>query len=223
MIYVNGEGFSAASCSASNFEYAAQDPKYFLLSTLPHPKNFDASYAKILSNALHQSLRNDSYIGNSWRKIVREIFQMIEKNKVNYIVISWPDFYRGEVIYNNKVQPFYFNDVDNENTPSDLKKLIFNYFENFKMEEEQKDFIEAVSKLSKYLELNKIYHTFMMSNSTIAESIVTDTDVWLFNPSNNTIKQWAIDNNLLNELQFLTEQGHKELGKIVLTHLTNQL
>lgn len=224
MIYVNGEGFSAASYSAAPFAYAAQDPIYQLKGKSIHPRNFDASYSKFLSNALHQSLRNDAYINSDWRKILRETYQILGTNDVRYLVITWPNFYRGEVLYNNSLTPFVFDDAENTSLPNELRNLIFEFFSKFDLFDEETEFCNATQQLTKDLESKNICHAYMMADKNMHHNIFSDNNYWLFNPNNNTLNQWAVDNNLIsNTNNFLSVQGHKELGKILMTHLTNQL
>ena len=223
MIYVNGEGLSAASYSAAPFAYSAQDPIYQLRGNTIHPKNFDISYSKFLSDALHQSLRNDAYINNNWRKIINETYQILESNDIKYLVITWPNFYRGELLYNNKITSFIFEDAENT-TLLDFKKLIYEFFLTFDLFEEEIAFCNAIKQLTKYLKSKNICHSFMMADKSMHHDIFIDDEHWLLNPNNNNLSKWAVDNKLVGDTNnFLSVQGHKELGKILITHLTNQL
>ena len=98
MIYVNGDGFAAACYAANKYAVANEDIMHFLRGEIPHPVNLSVSFGKVLSNILHQPLRVEANIKSCQAKIFRQTMDAIENSRaIRYVVITWPDFFRGEV------------------------------------------------------------------------------------------------------------------------------
>ena len=89
------------------------------------------------------------------------------------------------------------------------------------LKETQKDFLIKCNELCNLLDNKKIHYSMMMGENKLPSDITFGK--WLWNPKETTVKSWAEDNQLLNEFGFLTENGHKELGKLLIVYLTNQL
>jgi hypothetical protein len=220
MIYVNGDGFAAASYSASNYSWASQDPAYKVKGYSLHPNNHDVSFAKHLNLIFHEDLRNDASEQNNWRKIIRDTLEVIETNDVNYLVITWPNFFKGEITFNDRLISFNFKESDNVDLPIELRNAMHEYFKTFDLKNEQIDFINEVNKLTDRLNERKIKHSFIMGNVLLTNPNLKK-DKWMFDPYTQNIKEWA-RNKFLNNFEYITANGHAELAKLITSHLTNQ-
>lgn len=220
MIYVNGDGFAAASYSATDYSWASQDPTYVLKGFNLHPNNHDVSFARQLSSILHDDLRNDASEQNNWRKVIRDINDFISNKDIDYLVISWPNFFKGEIEFHDRIVSFDFAQSDNKNLNLELRNAMHEHFKTFNLKTEQENFILECNKLSDMLNEKKIKHSFIMGNVIINVPNLK-IDNWLFDPYNQNIKLWAED-KFLNKFNFITPQGHIELAKLLISHLTNQ-
>jgi hypothetical protein len=216
MIYVSGDGFAAASYVCGNYSYSSQDPAFTIKGLSVHPQNLESSFAKFLSNALHQSLRLDAYEYKAHLQILIETVNFINSNTVDYIIITWPNFYRDMVEFNGQVYQFSFQKMNELKYPEDVMNQIRQTAYEFDLHIRQAEFIENLKAVCDLIESKNIKYLFMMSDTCID----IDFGNWLFNPKTQTIKAWAEDNNLLNIFGFLNQIGHKELAKLILKHLT---
>jgi len=219
MIYVNGDGFAAASYSATEYSWASQDPMYILKGYNLHPNNHDVSFAKQLSSIFHDHLQNNASEQNNWRKIIRDTTQAINNNDINYLVVSWPNFFKGEIEFNDRTISFNFNQSDNEQLSFELRNAMHEHFKTFNLKKEEENFIIEINKFSDLLNEKKIKHAFMMGNIVITIPNL-NTNNWILNPYHTNIKKWA-ENKFLNKFDYITSQGHIELAKIITSHLTN--
>ena len=219
MIYVNGDGFAAASYANSTYSWASQDPDLFLNGQTVHPKNMDASFAKMLSNALHQPLRLEAWERNSQHKILRETRDFIEKNQVDWMVITWPGFFRDEMEHEGVSYQFDFNKIDLYDLDPSIKAAMRTKMQSFNLSAAQDRFRTELEDLCSILEARKIRYAMMMSDATLS----IDTGHWAMDPSKTSITKWAAESQNLNGSGFLSEAGQKELAKSLIIYLTSQL
>jgi hypothetical protein len=219
MIYVTGDGFAAASYAASNFSWAGQDETYHLHGTLPHPKNLNVSFANKLSLALHNPIRLEAYELSMYDRVFAQIENVLELNP-KYMVISWPSFFRYVVEVDGTSYSFKSLEIEKSNYPDNIKAAMRAKMGSTKLKETQENFLEKCNKLCNLLETKKVHYSMMMGENKLPFEI---NGRWLWDPKETTVKSWAEDNQLLNQNGFLSENGHKELGKLLIVHLTNQL
>jgi hypothetical protein len=220
MIYVTGDGFAAASYAASPYSWARQDTTYFLHGTLPHPKNLDVSFANRLSLVLHQPIRTEAYELALYDRVFAQIEKTLELD-VQYMVVSWPSFFRYSVEVDGTEYSFKSTEIEKSNYPANIKAAMRAKMGSIKLKETQQSFIEKCNELCNILDSRKIHYSMMMGENKLPLDITFGR--WLLNPKETTVKNWAEDNQFLNDFGFLSEIGHKELGKLLIVHLTNQL
>lgn len=213
MIYVHGDAFAAASYAVSPYTSAIEDPVHYLKGNVPHPKNLEVSFAKFLSNVFHQPLNLAAVNSICHAKIFRETIEAIENtHRIRYVVITWPDFFRGEVWENGKNIQFSFeNRVNFLNTPA-----IDTYIQNFSLHTAHSEFNRMLEELCILMDEREIQYTMLMSNSQVDAKF----GKWTLNPISNNITKWAEPQGLLNSANCLTSKGHIELAKLLIQYLT---
>jgi hypothetical protein len=220
MIYVTGDGFAAASYATCQFSWAGQDETYHLQGTLPHPKNLNVSFTNRLGTALHQPTRLDAWELSSYDRVFTQIENVLDLNP-KYMVISWPSFFRSTVEVDGTIYPFGFLDIEKYDNPDNIKAAMRAKMGSIKTKESYQNFQEKCSNLCNLLESENICYSMIMGENKLPFDITFGR--WLWDPKETTVKIWAEDNQFLNDFGFLSEIGHKELGKLLIVHLTNQL
>ena len=219
MILAAGDGFASASYCACPYSWSSQDTNLVLKGTTPHPKNLDASFAAILSQVLHQPLRLDAWESNTHASIFSTIENAIAQHNINYLVVTWPSFFRGQIETDNGIKCFNFNNFGNNITEQE-RVLIQKYVSNFNLNTAQKDFIQKISILSEVLDQKNIHYAFAMSDAILPNM---PNGRWILDPTRETITSWASTKELLNGAAFLNERGQKEFGRLLISYLTDQL
>ena len=220
MIYVTGDGFAAASYAACPYSWASQDETYHLHGTLPHIKNLNVSFANRLGLALHQPVRTEAYELALYDRVFSQIENVLKLN-VQYMVISWPSFFRSIVEVDGTTYPFRFLDIEKYTHPNNIKAAMRAKMGSIKTKESYQSFQEKCSDLCSLLDSKKIHYSMMMGENKLPFDITFGR--WLWDPEETTVKSWAEDNQFLNDFGFLSDIGHKELGKLLIVHLTKQL
>jgi len=215
MIYVNGDGFAAASFANSSFSWSSQDENQTVRGNLIHPKNLAVSYGKIISLLLHQPYRNEAYQFNSYQKIFKDIYRIVKKENISYVIISWPSAYNGEVLVDGKYYQFTFNQIDKLEYNGEIKKSMYEYMNSFDITNACTVFETELNELCQFLDSNRVKH-LMISNE---KKLPNGNANWLFK---DTLQNWATTENLLNSNGFLTVEGHNSLAKLIFQNLTNQ-
>jgi hypothetical protein len=218
MIYVTGDGFAAASYAACNYSWAGQDETYHLHGTLPHPNNLNVSFANRLGLALHQPVRTEAYELALYDRVFNQIENVL-KLDVQYMVISWPSFFRYAVEVDGTLYTFKSLEIEKSNYPANIKQAMRAKMGSTQLKETQQNFLEKCNELCNLLDHKKIHYSMMMGENKLPVTFGR----WLWDPKETTIKSWAEDNQFLNNFGFLSEIGHKELGKLLIVHLTKQL
>jgi hypothetical protein len=216
MIYVNGDGFAAACYAANQYAVANEDIIHFLKGEVPHPINLSVSFAKVLSNILHQPLRIEANYKSCQAKIFRETMTAIENSRmISHVVITWPNFYRGEVWqYDTDVQ-FEFGQKNNLITNRDVLKDIESYLRNFSIENAYKEFNRMLEELCEEMDRREIRYVMAMSNYQFDSKFGN----WVV----PTVEAWAKPLEFLNPNGYLTTKGHMELAKLMIPYLTNPI
>ena len=137
-------------------------------------------------------------------------------------MLIWPNFYRGSVTVSGKTYYFTFNQIENESDPL-IKQSMQQYMQGFVLKDVQADFTVKLIKLCDLLDSKKIKYTMAMSDGNLPIPQVRKVGSWFLNSNNENIKGWAKPFGYLNEDDYLTADGHKELAKIIISHLTVQL
>jgi len=215
MIYVNGDGFAAASYANCSFSWSSQDENQRVRGNLIHPVNLTVSFGKILSLLLHQPYRNEAYEFNSYSKIFRDTYNIIEKENITNVIIIWPTVYNGEVLIDGKYHQFIFNNIDDLADNEIIKNSMYDYMRSFETNNAYATFESNINELCRILDSKGIKH-LMISND---KKLPTGNANWLLK---ETIQNWANTENLLNPNGFLTVNGHKNLTKLIFQSLTNQ-
>ena len=218
MIYVTGDGFAAASYADSAYSWAKQDETYHLHGTLPHPNNLNVSFANRLGLALHQPVRTEAYELALYDRVFNQIENVLKLN-VQYMVISWPSFFRYEVEVDGNTYSFMSIEIEKLNYPANIKQAMRTKMGSIKLKETQQNFLEKCNELCNLLDSKKIHYSMMMGENKLPVTFGR----WLWDPKETTVKSWAEDNQFLNDFGFLSDIGHKELGKLLIVHLTKQL
>ena len=151
MIYVNGDGFAAGSYLNIPFSWSAQDPNQVLRGQTIHPKNNSQLFSTYLSNAFHLPVQNHAFEFNDHEKIIYETSLFVQSNRVNYVVLIWPNFYRGSVTVSGKTYHFTFNQIENESDPL-IKQSMQQYMQGFVLKDVQADFTVKLIKLCDLLD-----------------------------------------------------------------------
>lgn len=213
MIYVTGDGFAAASYAATTFSWASQDPNHYILGKSIHPANRAVSFPVHLSKTLHCSFNNDAFQKNSHNKIFRDIHQALE-TPIRYLVVTWPNFYRSEIEFEDNLYQFEFNQIGNISS-GDLQQIMTKQMIQFNLDHALTNFNQQLKELVEVLDSKNISYVFVASDSKF------DTGIgrWLFDQS---IIDWASPKNYLNGAGYLNAAGHKELAKLLTLYLTNQ-
>ena len=212
MIQVIGDGFSAASYAACQFSWASQDISHKLKGQSVHPKNYDVSFGKLLGDILHDTILIKAYDFIT----CDDIFDIAMYANASYLIISWPNLYKGQIRYNNEMIYFNFNDIDKFSPEIRIK--MFEYMSGFELATVQNHFNDKLQILLEHLDAKNIKHLMIMSDSTMP----TDIGNWLWNPKTSNIKAWAMENGYLNEFGYLNIPGHKKLSQLIAMNLTNQ-
>ena len=220
MIYVNGDGFAAASYAVTPYSWANQDETYHLHGTLPHPKNLNVSFSNRLGLALHQPVRTEAYELALYERVFTQIENVL-KLDVQYMVISWPSFFRSTVEVDGVTYTFRFLDIENYSYPANVKAAMRSKMGSIKTKESYQNFQEKCGELCDLLDKRKIKYSMMMGENKLPFDVTFGK--WFLDPKEATVQSWAEDNQFLNDFGFLSENGHKELGKLLIVHLTNQL
>ena len=215
MIYLNGDGFAAASYANCEFSYASQDTNYALRGKLIHPNNINCSFGKLLSLALHQPLSIEAWQFNVADKIFREVYKASE-NKLSYVIITWPNLLRDEVFLDGHYYTFAFKDIEQLGYDDDVQAAIFEKMKSADMTILKDQFEYNLIELCRYLDSKRIKHLMIPSDSKLPMGNAN----WLW--EDQTIVSWASKNNYLNSFGFLNKIGHQNLFKLVLDRLTNQ-
>ena len=218
MIYVTGDGFAAASYAACPYSWASQDETYHLHGTLPHIENLNVSFANRLGLALHQPVRTEAYELALYDRVFSQIENVLKLN-VQYMVISWPSFFRYEVEVDGNTYSFMSIEIEKLNYPANIKQAMRTKMGSIKLKETQQNFLEKCNELCNLLDSKKIHYSMMMGENKLPVTFGR----WLWDPKETTVKSWAEDNQFLNDFGFLSNIGHKELGKLLIVHLTKQL
>ena len=94
ILYVNGDGHTAAAEAVNQYSYSQDDIGINYLIGLPHPENLSASWGKLLSLALRATFFCDAKRDPSNIKIIEDALNWIADNKKNdkFIVIQWMEF-----------------------------------------------------------------------------------------------------------------------------------
>jgi len=216
VIYLNGDGFAAASYANCNFSYSGQDETHSIKGKLIHPKNIDVSFGKLLSLAMHQPLSIEAWQFNVHSKIFRETYQAIKNNNVSYVIITWPNLFRDEVLVDNRYYAFPFNGIDNLDCNDNIKKEMFEKMKSFQTSNAQLQFENNIKKLCDFLNSKRIKHLMIQSDSKLPVGNAN----WLW--ADDNIASWATKNKLLNSFGFLNKDGHQSLFKLIFDNLTNQ-
>lgn len=216
MIYINGDGFAAASYAASNFSWSSEDGNHALRGRLIHPKNVSVSFGNIISLILHQPHKIEAWQFNVHSKIFREIYRAIDCNNLSYVIITWPSLYKDEICVDNVYYPFSFNAIDKLNYSKQIKDAMFERMTQFQMSEVQTKFENDINQLCEILKSKDIKHLMIPSELKLP----TGNANWLW--TDETIVSWATKNKLLNSNGFLNKEGHQNLVKIIFDNLTNQ-
>jgi hypothetical protein len=220
MIYVTGDGFASASYATCPYSWASQDETYHLHGTLPHPKNLNVSFSNRLALAFHQPARTEAYELALHDRVFTQIENVLKHN-VKYMVISWPSFFRYTVEVDGTTYSFKSLEIEESNYSAKIKAAMRAKMGGTKLKETHQNFLEKSKDLCKILDSKKVRYSMMMGENTLPLDITFGK--WLWNPKETTIKSWAEDNQFLNDFGFLNEIGHKELGKLLIVYLTNQL
>ena len=216
MIYVNGDGFAAASFANSKFSWSSQDENQSIRGFLIHPKNHEVSFGKTVSFLMHQPYRNDAYQFNSHLKIFRETYNIIEKENVSHVIIVWPTIFNGEVFVDNQYHQFTFRYIDDIECNKKIKDSMFDQMRLFNTNTAYDDFENKINDLCQTLNNKGIKHLMISNHQMLPKGNAN----WLW--ENNTVRNWAKIENFINEDKFLTVNGHKSLAKLILQNLTNQ-
>jgi len=218
MIYVGGDGFAAASYAQTNFSFSKQDKKFLLKGLLPHPANIKKSFATHLSNILHAPMYINAYEDNSFNKIIRDAQDAINYKQIKYLILTFPNFFRGEILHHGNYVQFDFNTKDSFS--QEIQPLIANYLAIYNIENEIKKFNSGIKELTKRLDQTKINYCFIMSN-TNNMAIDSIHGNWLFDPKTQSIKSWSDSLSYTNDFGYMTPVGHLELAKLLIPYLTN--
>ena len=216
MIYINGDGFAAASYAACDFSWSRQDSTQFLRGKLIHPKNLTVSFGNIISAILHQPHKIEAWEFNVHSKIFREIYKAIEYNNITYVIITWPSLYKDEVRVENVYYPFSFNGIDKLDYPQNIKDAMYHQMSHFQMPNALSNFENEISNLVNILNSKSIKHLMIPSELKLPVGNAN----WLW--EDETIVSWATKKKLLNHYGFLNKEGHQSLIKIIFDNLTNQ-
>jgi hypothetical protein len=220
MILITGDGFAAASYAAVPFSSANEDPVQYLLGAIPHPKNQFVSFGKNLNNTLHCPFRIEANLKTCYTKIFRETKAALENyDMIKYVVIVWPDFYRGEVWVDNKNIQFTFAERRNFDPTSAVGQAITEFIQSFETQKVHNEFNQMVQELCSIFETKNIIHSMLLSEGQV-DALCGN---WLFDPKTTNIRSWANTLGYLNNFGYLTVQGHLELSKLLTINLTNNL
>ena len=219
MIYVNGDGFAAASYANCAYSWAGQDPTYYVNGSQMHPKNVSVSFANLLSNALHQPLRLEAWQLKDNSSILEEA-QVSLGLRLNYVIITWPNFFRGKIVHEDKIYRFEFNKINTYDVSQEVKDLMRAYTATFNYDALMAEFLRNLRILCEDMEQRKIRYSMAMSDQVLPSPV--DFGRWIFDPAVQTITSWAATKELLNGAGFLSNVGHKELSKLLIVHLTSQ-
>ena len=219
MILVAGDGFTSASYCACPYSWASQDSNFTLKGSTPHPKNLDASFGAILTRVLHQPLRIDAWELNDHSLILSTVENAIAQYNINYLVVTWPSFFRGHIESDTGIKHFTFNNLGHDITDQE-RASIQSYISNFNLKTIQEAFIQKINALSELLEQKNIHYAFAMSDAKLPKM---PNGRWILDPTKETITSWAATKELLNGAAFLNERGQKEFGRLLISYLTEQL
>lgn len=212
MIQVIGDGFAAASYAACQYSWASQDTSHKLKGQTTHPKNYNVSFAKLLSDILHNGITINAYDFIT----CDDIFDIAMRTNASHIVITWPNLYKGQVFHNDEMVYFNFNDIDK--FIPEVRTKMYEYMSGFELATVQSQFIVKLQLLIEYLNSKNTKHVMLMSDSTMP----TDIGNWLWDPKIFNIKSWAMELGYLNEYDYLNINGHRKLSQLIAMNLTNQ-
>jgi hypothetical protein len=220
MIYVNGDGHAAASYLSTNYSWSSQDPNRKLLGQLPHIKNVEDSFTKKLSVALHQPYRLEAYEHSTLEEVIAQTKTAISLNP-KYVIVIWPNFFQSSVEINGIEFSFDFSEIENYQVSEEVKKAMRAKMIARRLPIIIEDFQKEVGEISNQLEEKNIPYGFMLSKNVLPVSPYYGK--WPMDPTKVNVYSWAQSNNFLNHYGYLNPNGHTELSKILIKHLTSQL
>jgi len=94
ILYVNGDGHTAAAEAVNQYSYTHDDPGINYLIGLPHPENLSSSWGKLLSLALRATFFCDAKRDATNTKILTDAKNWLADNPKNdkLVVIQWMEF-----------------------------------------------------------------------------------------------------------------------------------
>jgi hypothetical protein len=201
------------------YSWASQDPDHYLSGRLVHPSNIETSFAKILSDMLHHPLKLEAWERNCHSKIIRETHHALDTLPIKWAVITWPNFFRSEIEHDGTSYQFEFNKIDFYDVSDDVKALMKSHIRAFHMDTVKSQFIEELKNLCDRFNSMGVKYSMIMSDSNIYPIMAE----WLLDPANQHLVGWASQKEMINGAGYLTVNGHRELAKSLIVHLTNQL
>jgi hypothetical protein len=97
IVYVGGDGHSAAALAATPYFKANDDPALFYLGTVPHPANLAVGWAQRWAAAVRAGLHVEAQHSIDNLEILQRAHLWLEHN-ARYrpmVIIGWSDFGRG--------------------------------------------------------------------------------------------------------------------------------
>lgn len=164
-------------------------------------------------------MKIEAWERNCHSKIIRETHHALDTLPIKWAVITWPNFFRNEIEHDGTSYQFEFNKIDFYDVPDTVRTLMRNYTRSFQAEAAKSSFINELRDLCDRFDSMGIRYSMLMSDSILS----TDAGKWLLEPSNQHIVGWASKKDMINGAGYLTVNGHRELAKSLIVHLTNQL
>lgn len=212
MIYVNGERFAAASYAASPYSFSSQDPVFFMRGNLVHPANADVSFATHLGRIFHNPVYNQAWEKNTQQMVFDQTVAAVQNQSIRYAVIVWPSFYRSQIDDGSDIVIFDFSEINS--LPENLKLAARQKLSSWNINQAREDLAQKVNELIELFESHKIKYVFAMS-----ENEYQNEYNWLMEQA---IKNWAEQNQYLNQYNSLTAVGHQKLSMMLAKQLTSQ-
>jgi len=168
---------------------------------------------------LHHPLKLEAWERNCHSKIIRETHHALDTLPIKWAVITWPNFFRSEIEHDGTSYQFEFNKIDFYDVSDDVKALMKSHIRAFHMDTVKSQFIEELKNLCDRFNSMGVKYSMIMSDSNIYPIMAE----WLLDPANQHLVGWASKKEMINGSGYLTVNGHRELAKSLIVHLTNQL
>jgi hypothetical protein len=178
ILYVNGDSHTAGAEAVNEHAFAEDDPQYFYLGRAPHPENLNATWGKLLSQALNAGFHCAAESASSNQRIIRTTREFLQQWYLNrqarLLIIQWSTWEREEWLHEGTYYQVNASGIDH--VPAALQEKYRNYILGIDWEHKTQQAHNDIWNFHLELESQNVPHIFFNGNNDF--SLIQNRHDW---------------------------------------------